>query len=176
MLTLSACAQPDVTYKRKDWQSRWADDDKNCRDTRAEILIERSLVPVTFTNKKKCRVRFGEWKDYYYPEIIKDAKMIDIDHLVPLYEAHKSGGSSWSKLKRKEFANDPDNLVITSRTTNRQKGANTLKNWLPMNIKYACRYYYQWMSIKKKYELKISDEEINSLDLSKCIGNEINSL
>ncbi|MFA5584704.1 MAG: DUF1524 domain-containing protein, partial [Bacteriovoracaceae bacterium] len=143
---------------------------------RAEILIKRSLVPVTFSDDKKCRVRFGEWKDFYYPETLKDAKLIDIDHLVPLYEAHKSGGSSWSKLRRKEFANDPDNLVITSRNTNRQKGANTLKTWLPMNINYACRYYHRWMSIKKKYDLKISEEEINSLDLSKCIDKEINSL
>lgn len=175
-LALSACAGPEIPYKRKDWQARWADDDKNCRDTRAEILIERSLVPVTFTNHKKCRVRFGEWKDYYFPENLKDAKLIDIDHLVPLYEAHKSGGSHWSKEQRKKFANDPENLVITSRTTNRQKGANTLKTWLPLNFTYACRYYHQWMNIKKKYDLQITSEEVLALDASKCGDKEIKSL
>lgn len=168
IFSLSACASPEVTYKRKQWQSRWADDDRDCQNTRAEILIERSLGKVTFSGKKECVISSGKWKDYYYPGLLENAKEIDIDHLVPLYEAHKSGGAGWSKLKKKQFANDPENLVITSRTTNRKKGAHTLKSWLPVHFNYACRYYKQWMHIKNKYQLNISNDEINALDVSKC--------
>lgn len=166
LVSLAACAQ--APYKRKEWHPRWADEDRDCRNTRAEILIERSLGPVTFTSKKKCSVLSGKWDDFYYPEVLTQAKEVDIDHLVPLYEAHKSGGASWSVEKKRKFANDPENLVITSSTTNRKKGANTLKTWLPANHTYACRYYRQWMNVKKKYELMISQEEINALDISNC--------
>ncbi|HLW57617.1 MAG TPA: DUF1524 domain-containing protein [Bacteriovoracaceae bacterium] len=166
-LSFSSCSSTEV-YKRKEWHSRWIDEDKDCQNTRAEVLIERSLVPVTFTNKKKCTVKSGKWNDYYFPTVLTQAKDIDIDHLVPLYEAHKSGGAQWPKDKKVKFANDPENLVITHKVTNRKKGANTLKTWLPLHYEYACRYYHQWMYIKKKYDLKISSDEVNSLDISKC--------
>lgn len=168
VFSLSACAHPEVKYKRKDWQARWADEDKDCQNTRAEILIARSLKKVSFSGKKDCVVSRGQWHDYYFPGILENAKEIDIDHLVPLYEAHKSGGARWSKELKKQFANDPENLVITSRSTNRKKGANTLKSWLPINLPYACRYYQQWMQVKKKYQLVISMDEINALDVSQC--------
>lgn len=156
------------TYNRKEWHPRWTDEDHNCRNTRNEILLERSLVPVEFANNKKCSVLKGKWKDFYYPAVHYNAKDVDIDHLVPLFEAHKSGGAAWSRDKKRKFANDPENLVITSQKANRQKGANTLKTWLPVNLSYACKYYKQWMYIKKKYELSISPEELAAVDVSKC--------
>lgn len=158
----------DAIYKRKEWHPRWIDEDKDCQNTRAEVLIARSLIEVTFTNDKKCTVKSGQWRDYYYPSILTEAKEVDIDHLVPLYEAHKSGGAHWPKDKKRKFSNDTENLVITSKTTNRKKGANNLKSWLPLHYEYACRYYQQWIYIKKKYDLTITPEEINSLDITKC--------
>ena len=40
-----------------------------------------------------------------------------------LKEAHISGGMNWDKRKKVAFANDADNLVVTNRRYNRQKGA-----------------------------------------------------
>lgn len=168
VFSILSCAHEENPYKRKEWQGRWQDVDKDCQNTRAEILIKRSLTEVTFTTPKKCTVATGKWDDYYYPEVHSLAKEVDIDHLVPLFEAHKSGGAQWSKEKKKAFANDEENLVITSKTTNRKKGAHTLKSWLPVSLSYACKYYKQWMLIKNKYQLKISVDEINAVDISKC--------
>lgn len=167
LLSLMSCAGTTL-YQRKDWQPRWADTDGDCQNTRAEILIQRSLKKVSFTNSKNCTVKTGKWDDYYYPAQHYHAQEVDIDHLVPLFEAHSSGGANWSKEKKRTFANDEDNLVITSKKTNRSKGANTLKTWLPIQIDYACKYYQQWMQIKKKYDLEISLEEVNALDVTKC--------
>lgn len=166
-LTVAACAET-TPYKRGQWLGRWADADKNCRNTRDEILLARSLETVKFKNNKACKVETGKWADFYHNSFYTSAREVDIDHVVPLFEAHKSGGSHWSRDKKRAFANDVENLVITGRRTNRQKGANTLKTWLPIETKYACRYYQQWMMIKKKYDLVISEEEVKSLDITKC--------
>lgn len=165
LMALSACA--DVPYKRKHWGG-WTDIDKNCRNTRHEILVERSLGPVNYKDSKKCKVISGKWADFYYPTTYTEARKVDIDHVVPLYEAHKSGGQNWSREKKKLFANDKENLVITGSRMNKKKGAQTLVTWIPSSLEYACRYYERWMHVKKKYDLKISEEELKAVDTSKC--------
>ena len=98
----------------------------------------------------------GRWNDFYYEEVHTIAKKVDIDHLVPLHHAHQSGGANWSSEKKKEFANDPQNLVITNASYNRQKGAKTPMEWMPVDRRYACRYMEQWFEVKKKYALVVS--------------------
>lgn len=158
---------PEKKYLRSDWE-HWTDKDKDCQNTRQEILIERSLVKVSL-NKKGCKVVQGKWMDYYHPEEHIHAKNIDIDHLIPLKHAHDSGAFQWSKDEKKQFANDPDNLVITNRSYNRMKGAKTIAEWLPVNKERACRYIKDWVRIKKKYNLTLQESEKNTIQLSGCI-------
>jgi hypothetical protein len=149
-------------YLRSDW-NHWSDSDGDCLNTRAEILKERSLVAVV-TNKKGCTVKTGKWKDYYYPEIHTSASKVDIDHLIPLKHAHGVGGANWSELGKEKFANDPENLVITNRSYNRQKGAKSIAEWLPRHKDYACKYVSDWIRIKKKYALKLRDDERQTIE------------
>ena len=54
-----------------------------------------------------------------------DASLLDIDHLVPLKEAHESGGFDWDADRRRDYANDlsdPNTLIAVARGLNRQKG------------------------------------------------------
>jgi hypothetical protein len=152
-------------YNRKEW-SHWADENKNCINTRNEILKSRSLVPVQM-KPSGCAVLTGKWKDYYYAEVLTDSKKIDIDHLIPLKHAYEVGGAVWPKEMKKQFANDPENLVITNRRYNRQKGAKTISEWLPVDPSYACKYYKDWMNVKKKYQLHIAEEEIKAINFDK---------
>ena len=165
LLVFSCSHRPPAheKYSRKDWQ-HWIDENRNCLDTRAEILKLRSLVPV-LTNKKGCKITHGKWEDYYYPEIHTLAKFVDIDHLVPLKNAHLSGAASWGHRSKEEFANDPDNLVVTNRSYNRQKGAKGIDEWLPVNKDYACKYIKHFVRIKNKYSLKLLDGERNTYNL-----------
>jgi hypothetical protein len=48
---------------------------------------------------------------------------IDIDHVVSLQDAYKSGASSWSNAKKEAFANDRLNHVPACASVNRSKGA-----------------------------------------------------
>jgi hypothetical protein len=148
-------------YVRSDWQ-HWSDKDGDCLDTRAQILRDRSLSPV-WMNKKGCKVKSGKWKDYYYPEFHVLASKVDIDHLIPLKHAHDVGASGWSHSQKEKFANDPENLVITNLRYNRQKGAKGIDEWLPRHKEYACKYISDWVKIKKKYSLKLRQEEYNSI-------------
>jgi hypothetical protein len=149
-------------YTRKDW-NHWIDQDRNCLDTRAEILKKRSLVPVEF-NKKGCRVVHGKWDDFYHTQVHTNASQVDLDHVVALKNAHLSGGANWSHRSKEEFANDPENLVITNRAYNRKKGAKGVDKWLPVKKEYACKYVKKWMSVKNQYSLRILATEQKTID------------
>ncbi len=151
-------------YNRSDWK-HWIDSDGNCLNTRHELLKKRSLTKAVIQD---CKVVSGSWNDYYYPEIITDLSEIDIDHLIPLKEAHLSGGANWSSQKKSQFANDEENLVITRSSYNRSKGPQTIATWLPSGFTYACKYYKDWMKIKAEYRLKISNEEKMAIPVEKC--------
>ncbi len=153
-------------YIRADWP-HWSDKDNNCINTRHELLKSRSLLPVKM-GKNGCNVVSGKWDDYYYPEIQTSAGNVDIDHLVPLKHAHDSGGAEWSLAEKEKFANDSENLVITYKVYNREKGPKTIAEWLPVNKEYACKYMRDWIAIKKKYQLKLGEREIYTLKTSGC--------
>lgn len=129
------------------------------------------MVPITYTNRKdgrNCTVATGKWKDFYFDEVHTNAREVDIDHLIPLRHAHISGGANWSPKRKRKFANDPLNLVITKASYNRQKGAQTPLEWMPVDRSYACRYMRQWFDVKHKYQLSISPKKIKYYDELNC--------
>ena len=65
------------------------------------MLIGESLTPVTFGADKGCRVVSGSWLGEYSGNVIPEANNPDIDNLVPLKEAHKSGSHSWDSENKK---------------------------------------------------------------------------
>lgn len=161
-IVLTIFSQPlsSEPYDRSNWK-HWTDEDKDCQNTRHEILIKTSKKPVTFNNHTKCIVKNGEWLDPYTETIINHASELDIDHIVPLSEAHKSGGKNWDEEAKKQFSNDPDNLIVTSKTTNRQKSNKTPDAWMPPAINYHCEYATKWKMIKEKYKLSFRKNELN---------------
>ena len=157
-------------YDRK-YFKHWIDSDKDCQDQRAEILISRSIGYIKFKESKSgrnCLVKSGLWNDFYYPEKHFLASDVDIDHIVPLKHAWESGASKWTASEREKFANDPENLVITNKSYNRKKGAQTPLTWVPLNKDYACKYLNKWFEIKKKYQLDITTAEFDQLEVLDC--------
>ena len=91
-------------YDRGDWK-HWTDADGNCQ----EALIAESLVPVTFEIDRECRVGSGKWYGAFTGAYFEDPGDVDVDHMVPLKNAHNSGGWAWSSAMKEEYAN---NLVM----------------------------------------------------------------
>jgi hypothetical protein len=88
------------------------------------------------------------------------ASSLDIDHLVPLSEAWKSGAWAWSAEQRQAFANDvyePRALIAVSLGQNRSKGDKDPAQWLPP--KGVCTYIADWISIKARYQLSVDPIE-----------------
>lgn len=142
-------------YNRSDWR-HWVDLDSDCQDARAEALIASSSVPVTIVN---CRVVSGRWVGPYTGQVFTQARGMDIDHVVPLAEAHDSGAQQWSPEQRRAFANDPENLLPTSASANRSKGRRDPAQWLPPLTGYHCAYLTRWQLIKVKYGLTMDAAE-----------------
>lgn len=111
-------------------------------------------------NTKSCVIIEGLWYDDYNDEYITDANDIDIDHVVTLKDAWNSGAYKWDKDQRKIFANDPMNLQITHKSTNRSKGHENITEWMPKeNDRITCNYLKNYLSVKVKYSLKLSKNE-----------------
>ncbi|MDN7126900.1 HNH endonuclease [Pseudidiomarina sp. 1APR75-33.1] len=129
----------------------WTDADRDCLNTRHELLTELSTIKVS-TTPDGCRVLRGRWNDPYSGEIIFDSKDIDIDHLVPLAWAWHHGAANWPAQRRKEFANDPVNLFAVKLELNRSKGAHSPLEWLPPNQKFHCQYVTRYLRVMLIYD------------------------
>lgn len=139
----------------RDLYFHWYDLDGDCQDARDEALNHYSLSE----DSEDCEITTGEWYDPYSNTIFTDPSELDVDHIVPLAEAHRSGAYAWSPSKRKEFANDLENLYSVSASENRSKGDRDLSDWLPSSPKFHWEYVRTWMSIKEKYELTVDSAE-----------------
>lgn len=148
-------------FDRKQWK-HWRDTDRDCQDARQEALIAESEVPVTFKSKRRCHVAQGRWRCPFTGEIFTDPHDVDVDHLVPLKNAHLTGAARWSAEKKAAYANtlsDPSHLVVVSASANRAKGAKGPEAWLPPHPEARCTYIHDWVAIKQRWQLGASRQE-----------------
>ena len=161
--------QYSSVYDRKSWK-HWTDDDRDCQDTRQEVLIKASSIPVKFKTSKKCKVKSGKFYDPFSNKKWTDPSDLDADHIVPLAWAHRHGAANWSKKEKKVFANDFSNLIAVEDNLNQSKSAQGPDQWLPPNHSYRCEYIARFDGIVKKYNLVYISSEKRTITkmLNKC--------
>lgn len=171
-----AAVVPDlIAYDRDDWQ-HWIDADSDCQNTRAEVLITESTAAVTFTSASGgCTVETGLWVGPFSGQTFTVASDVDVDHMVPLKNAHDSGGWAWSSARKRDYANDlsdPQHLVAVDDGTNQSKGARGPEAWKPPIEPYWCQYAVDWVNIKVRWELTVTVAEWAALRgmLETCPG------
>lgn len=141
----------------------WVDANKNGCDTRAEVLISEAIVKPK--KAAKCKLTGGKWLSSYDGIKYTDASKLDIDHLVPLAEAWRSGAWAWTDQQRMEYANDLEDewaLNAVTASVNRSKGDKDISQWLPK--KNVCAYLGGWVTIKAKFELTVDSAEAKVLN------------
>lgn len=161
-----------IAYDRDEWR-HWIDADRDCQNARAEVLIAESLVPVTFRANNRCTVHSGLWIGPWGGERHTLAGDLDIDHHVPLFNAHLSGGARWSAQEKRTYANDlslASALQATNRSLNRSKGGKGPEAWRPPLRESWCVYAQDWVDVKYKYSLTVTAPEKAALQdmLSTC--------
>ena len=149
----------EILKYNRDLFGGWSDTDRDCQNTRHELLQKLSTAVISLS-KNSCRVTRGRWLDLYTDKIFLESKHLDIDHLVPLKYAWDRGSHSWSSLKRVQFSNDPSNLFAVQKSVNRQKSAFGPAEWLPPNLEFRCQYILRFQRIVKKYGLEQGATEL----------------
>ncbi|SHE55294.1 HNH endonuclease family protein [Streptoalloteichus hindustanus] len=119
-----------------------------------------------------CYPTSGTWYSPYDGETVDSPSDIDIDHVVPLANAWRSGASSWTTEKRRQFANDlryPQLIAVTA-SSNRAKGDQSPDDWKPPVRSYWCTYAKMWVHVKHHYALTITSSEKGALSdmLGRC--------
>jgi len=165
-VSLSLITAPDneTDYSRSAFR-HWIDADKDGCDTRAEVLIEEAIIKPKVG--KKCLLSGGKWRSQYDKLVTTNPSALDVDHLVPLAEAWRSGAWSWTDSQREAFANDLVDsraLVAVSASSNRSKGDKDYSQWQPKLSDgtkpwIGCNYLKAWIAIKMRYQLTVDPNE-----------------
>ena len=153
-------------YDRKLFK-HWVDTDKNGCDTRKEVLIAEATIKPKIG--AKCVLSGGTWVSSYDNKTFKGSGSgLDVDHMVPLAEAWRSGAWQWSSEEREKFANDLQDervLIAVSATSNRSKSDKDPAKWLPKGSKETvCDYVFNWAAVKYRFSLTIDSKERKAIE------------
>lgn len=138
-------------------------------NTRETVLKRDGSNVVTDSS---CAATSGRWYSPFDGATWSAASDVDIDHIVPLAEAWRSGASSWSTAQRQGFANDlsgPQLIAVTD-NVNQSKGDQDPAAWKPPLSSYWCTYAKMWVRTKHRYGLSAQSAEKTALSsmLDRC--------
>ena len=155
---LTVRAEAGQSSYDRDLFPHWSTVSSPC-DTR-ETVLQRDGTGVQ-VDPSDCSADAGSWYSVYDGVWVEDSGSVDIDHIVPLAEAWRSGASGWTTDRRKSFANDLTNpqLIAVSASSNRSKGDQDPADWRPTNTSVHCVYVREWIDVKHAYDLAVDSAE-----------------
>lgn len=136
------------------------------------------MTQITWKSGASCEVATGILNDPYTGSVInfvrgvKTSLAVQIDHVVALSNAWMTGAQSLSASVRRNFYNDPLNLLAVDGPTNESKGDADASAWLPLNTAYRCSYVARQIAVKSKYHLWVTASEKSAMQsvLGTCKG------
>ncbi|MFI5910439.1 HNH endonuclease family protein [Dactylosporangium sp. NPDC051541] len=158
---LTVAAEGSMSGYSRDKFPHWITISGAC-DTRETVLKRDGTSVVT---SSACAATAGRWYSPYDGATWTAASDVDIDHVVPLAEAWRSGASAWTTARRQSFANDlthPQLIAVTD-NVNQSKGDQDPSTWQPPLTAYRCTYARMWISVKYTYGLKLQSAEKTAL-------------
>ncbi|MEW2415366.1 HNH endonuclease family protein [Streptomyces sp. NPDC046866] len=161
LATVTPSAEGSLTGYSRSLFPHWTTVSGTC-NTRETVLKRDGVNVVTDSS---CASVSGSWYSEYDGITWTDAADLDIDHVVPLAEAWRSGAASWTTSKRQQFANDltrPQLIAVTD-NVNQAKGDLDPGKWLPPRTAYRCTYARMWVEVKQYWGLSMDAGEKTAL-------------
>jgi hypothetical protein len=151
---------PETGYSR-DKFPHWIDQGNSC-NTR-EVVLKRDGTNVS--TGSDCYPTSGSWTSPYDGATWTNPADVDIDHMVPLAQAWRSGASSWTTARRQSFANDLTHAQLWAVTdnVNQAKGDKDPAQWKPPLTSDWCLYARAWTDVKYVYGLTADSAEKSAL-------------
>ncbi len=164
---LTVRSEASMTGYSRDLFPHWIAISGNC--TAREMVLKRDGSGVRVDGA--CYPTSGSWYSQYDAVTVGSPSSVDIDHVVPLAEAWRSGASSWTTSRRQSFANDLTRpaLIAVSSSSNRSKGDQDPGSWKPRTA-YHCTYSKMWIRTKHHWGLRLQSSEKSALQsmLNRC--------
>ncbi|MGW5577210.1 HNH endonuclease family protein [Micromonospora chokoriensis] len=158
---LTVAAQGSSSGYSRDLFPHWITVSGSC-NTREQVLKRDGTSVVVDSS---CAATSGRWYSPYDGVTWTAASDVDIDHVVPLAEAWRSGASSWTTSRRQSFANDlsrPQLIAVTD-NVNQSKGDQDPSTWQPPLSSYRCTYSKMWITVKYSWGLTLQSSEKSAL-------------
>ena len=156
---------PKTGYKRTEFYKNWPEiEGCNLR----QRILKRDFGETAKTDQK-CNVISGSFYEPYtgtwmsFSSREEIGKKIQIDHIVALSDAWQKGAQYLSSDIRFQIATDPLNLAAVDGPANQQKSDSDAASWLPKNKSFRCQYVARQISVKKKYNLWVTEAEKSAM-------------
>lgn len=120
----------------------------------------------------KAKTR-GIVRDPYTGICHPNAGGLDIDHVVSLAEAHRSGLWEASDQTKRAFARDLLNLTLSDPQLNREKSDRDAAGWTPENGR--CWFAWRNVLVRREWGLTVDRAEANALEtiISGCSDSDM---
>jgi hypothetical protein len=159
-------------FKRYRFGEAWSDDvnvefGHNGCNTRDDIL-RRDLADLV-VRPGTCFAQSGVLHDPYTGSTIDfvrglgTSSTVQIDHVVALSDAWYKGARGWDDQRRRDFANDPRNLLAVAGQVNFDKAFRDAASWLPPNVAFRCAFVARQVEVKTAYQLWVSANEKDAM-------------
>ncbi|MGC4870260.1 HNH endonuclease family protein [Micromonospora sp. DT53] len=158
---LTVATQGSTSGYSRDLFPHWITISGSC-NTREQVLKRDGTSVVVDSS---CAATSGRWYSPYDGATWTAASDVDIDHVVPLAEAWRSGANSWTTSRRQSFANDlsrPQLIAVTD-NVNQSKGDQDPSTWQPPLSSYRCTYSKMWITVKYNWGLTLQSSEKSAL-------------
>jgi DNA uptake protein ComE-like DNA-binding protein len=157
----------------RDLFPHWSDTNDSGCDARQDTLAAQVIGLPQVDLFDRCVIVEGDWYSIYDGVTHAGAPSeLDVDHVVSLAEAWDSGASTWSRDRRRAFANDPRNLIAVTASSNRSKGDRDLGEWRPAQRSAWCVTATMTVETKAAYGLSVDPAERDAIStmLASCGG------
>jgi Protein of unknown function (DUF1524) len=159
-------------FNRTRFGEPWSDDvnvefGHNGCNTRDDIL-RRDLADLQ-VRPGTCFAQSGILHDPYTGTTIvfvrgpDTSATVQIDHVVSLSDAWYKGARFWDDQRRRDFANDPRDLLAVAGQANFDKAFRDAASWLPPNLAFRCAFVAHQVEVKTDYQLWLSGREKDAM-------------